>query len=390
MIEAFRIGVQMTLDSADTQSTVASLARDFTSLNQQIAQSQSGLSAVHTGLIDLAGQQKSLQRDQGSVPTSGIWQVATGLPRNEPMVTLAPVAHSPEQSSAAGVAAAMAPAGIAATVDGFWPNRRSEAIVPDPAMAILPSLATLLSRGDPRSTALPDLAVLQKSLPMGGDEFSMRDPFDRADANHGLRPGDRQLLDDLSARIAGVGGIMTAHDFAGDRARLLSFPTTTRMNESTERDTAAPKYVGDPPQPGGWSGGISDVGTASTLALAVAGMSSTATETARLMATITGGFPPMVGLDQSYPRIAPPPVAETNIFRPERQAAGISDAVDSAPASDAGSASEAPPLVIQTAVHLDGQVIAQAVTQHIVDWMNGPLPGAGGFDPRRSYTPVES
>jgi hypothetical protein len=57
---------------------------------------------------------------------------------------------------------------------------------------------------------------------------------------------------------------------------------------------------------------------------------------------------------------------------------------------DRGSAEPMPQLVIHTDLHLDGQVIARAVTQQIVDWMNAPLPGAGGFDPRRSYTPVES
>ncbi len=48
------------------------------------------------------------------------------------------------------------------------------------------------------------------------------------------------------------------------------------------------------------------------------------------------------------------------------------------------------PLVIHTNVHIDGEVVARVVSEKMVAWMNGPLAGTGGFDGRRSYTPVES
>jgi len=48
------------------------------------------------------------------------------------------------------------------------------------------------------------------------------------------------------------------------------------------------------------------------------------------------------------------------------------------------------PLVIHTNVHIDGDVVARVVSEKMVAWMNGPLAGTGGFDARRSYTPVES
>ena len=44
---------------------------------------------------------------------------------------------------------------------------------------------------------------------------------------------------------------------------------------------------------------------------------------------------------------------------------------------------------VHTEVHLDGHVIAQAVTERMVAALNGPLAGTGGFDARRSYSPVE-
>jgi hypothetical protein len=51
---------------------------------------------------------------------------------------------------------------------------------------------------------------------------------------------------------------------------------------------------------------------------------------------------------------------------------------------------EAVPLVVHTSVELDGDVIARAVGERVVAWMNGPIGGSGAFDPRRSYTPIES
>jgi hypothetical protein len=47
-------------------------------------------------------------------------------------------------------------------------------------------------------------------------------------------------------------------------------------------------------------------------------------------------------------------------------------------------------MVIQTDVHIDGDVVARAVSERLISWLNGPLSGTGAFDPRRSYTPVES
>ena len=55
----------------------------------------------------------------------------------------------------------------------------------------------------------------------------------------------------------------------------------------------------------------------------------------------------------------------------------------------ASRAAKSMPFVVHTEVHLDGRVLAHAVSERIVAGMNGPLAGAGGFDPRRSYTPVE-
>jgi hypothetical protein len=48
------------------------------------------------------------------------------------------------------------------------------------------------------------------------------------------------------------------------------------------------------------------------------------------------------------------------------------------------------PIVVHTNVHVDGDVVARAVTDRIFAALNGPLTGTGGFDSRRSYTPVES
>jgi hypothetical protein len=48
------------------------------------------------------------------------------------------------------------------------------------------------------------------------------------------------------------------------------------------------------------------------------------------------------------------------------------------------------PIVVHTNVQIDGDVVARAVTHRMVATLNGPLAGIGGFDPRRSYTPVES
>ncbi len=60
-----------------------------------------------------------------------------------------------------------------------------------------------------------------------------------------------------------------------------------------------------------------------------------------------------------------------------------------AAAADGGSESSAA-MVIQTDVHIDGDVVARAVSERLISWLNGPLSGTGAFDPRRSYTPVES
>jgi hypothetical protein len=406
MIEAFRIGVQMTMDAADTQSAVVSLARDFTSLNGQITQSQSGLSAVRAGLSDLAGQQKSLQRDQAAIQTSVPWQAATGLARTEPMATNSPVVRSHEQGSATGLAAPVAPVGVAAPHtwfpigqtpkdwasggDGFQTNTPREPIVFDPAMAMLPSLATLLARNDPRSATSNDLTKLRSFAPLSEDGIGIGDLPDRSPASSRVPPGDGSLLNDLSSSIAGLAGANTVGAFAIDHAHHLDFPTAARGDDRFEHATPEVDYAGERASPHGWSVSPSDVDTASTLAVAVARLTSTATDAARMLAAIPGGSATAAAQNQSHTTMFPPMLPEAPGVGLERPAPDEPHLARRAGASDDGRANEATPVVIHTDVHLDGQVIAQAVTQQIVDWMNGPLPGGGGFDPRRSYTPVES
>jgi hypothetical protein len=251
-------------------------------------------------------------------------------------------------------------------------------------------LATLLSRSDPRSTAISDLGLPQRSALMDGGGFSRWDLSAWPAAYNGVPPGERSLFEAYSARLAGVGGFKNTADPSLDDSPVSAFSTAAHLNDHSEGNTSALKYVSQSLQPAEGAYGSSDTGTAAMLARAVAQISADLTDGARLMTPIPGAVAPALPPDHSYRGIAPAPESETKMFLPERQEKGASEDAGMAAASDASSASEVPSLVIHTDVHLDGQVIAQAVTQQIVDWMNGPLAGAGGFDPRRSYTPVES
>ena len=87
--------------------------------------------------------------------------------------------------------------------------------------------------------------------------------------------------------------------------------------------------------------------------------------------------------------LAPPAVAAQSVSRGASADEGPTPPGSGAEPQDGASNSRETPLVIHTNLHLDGHVVAQVVTKRIVNMMNGPLAGPGGFDPRRSFTPVD-
>jgi len=208
---------------------------------------------------------------------------------------------------------------------------------------------------------------------------------------------DGPPVEDYPEKIRGMKGRATGSE--GWQASASSPFFSVVADRFQPIDSVAPQGgYGERPTLSTISGGGDQMaGVTSAFSLATSNLSSIATSAASLTSRYGRDSDELVSPVDFKARgtsASPPLLPDSAIIEHERSSPAPSGAADAADRNSAapehGRSPERRPVVIQTDIHLDGQVIARAVSQQIVDWMNGPLSGTGGFDPRRSYTPIET